>query len=107
MNRNSGGMLALLIVASMLARSSGSRQEGSAQPGAGRAVQTPGNGKKPPRSGSSSANPWDGSTVPPDPRCFLIRPIAAFYGSQEPVPSGAFLDAYADVPKGCDPHPAA
>ncbi len=74
MNRNAGGTLAILIIASLLARSSGSRQESSAQP---LSTTSQGASKTHPNKAGGSAE----LSAPPDPRCFLLRTISDFYGS--------------------------
>ena len=110
MNRSAGGMLAIVIVASFMARSSVSRPDSSPQlvPKASGGQPASQNHLKGKTTATDKTTPDEGSaawSVPPDPRCFLIRTIADFYGSQELVSGGSFLDAYKDVPKGCDPQP--
>ncbi len=103
MNRSAGGVLAMLIVASLLARSSGSRQEGPA-PGGTKAQSSTTHAKGKTAAKDANQSPKDGDLpVPPDPRCFLIRPIADFYGTHEAPRLGNFFDAYKNQPNGCNP----
>ncbi len=104
MNRTAGSMLAILVVASFLAGSSGSRSASYPQSGNGEEHEHA-QGKKI-HGGAKKQRPGAGWYVPPDPRCFLIRTIGEFYGGHEPVPSGSLDDAYAEVPDGCNPKQA-